>query len=166
MKKIFLLFAVFAIVTVQKSFAQESAKQNQFSSILNSYYSIKNALVSSDASSAAVSAKEFLTALDGLDMKTMSDSDHKAFMALQEKLSKDAKTIENSKNIETQRTAFSSLSDNVYSLAKDVKLSSDPIYQQYCPMKKSSWLSNEAAIKNPYYGKSMPTCGKVTNTLK
>jgi len=33
-------------------------------------------------------------------------------------------------------------------------------------MKKSSWLSNDTSIKNPYYGSSMLTCGKVTGTLK
>jgi hypothetical protein len=28
------------------------------------------------------------------------------------------------------------------------------------------WLSSEAVIKNPYYGKAMLTCGKVTETIK
>jgi hypothetical protein len=51
-------------------------------------------------------------------------------------------------------------------MAKGVKLSSEPIYQQYCPMKKAAWLSNESAVKNPYYGSSMLTCGNVTDTIK
>ncbi|MGB4846201.1 MAG: hypothetical protein WBP16_17160, partial [Ferruginibacter sp.] len=71
-----------------------------------------------------------------------------------------------SKKIEAQRTAFASLSGNIYTLAKAVKLSADNIYQQFCPMKKMYWLSDEAAIKNPYYGITMLTCGKVTDTLK
>jgi hypothetical protein len=36
----------------------------------------------------------------------------------------------------------------------------------YCPMKKANWLSSSATIKNPYYGNSMLTCGKVVETLK
>ena len=28
------------------------------------------------------------------------------------------------------------------------------------------WLSEEQAIKNPYYGSSMLTCGKITETIK
>ncbi|RYF82932.1 MAG: DUF3347 domain-containing protein, partial [Chitinophagaceae bacterium] len=36
----------------------------------------------------------------------------------------------------------------------------------YCPMKKALWLSNEKAIKNPYYGSAMLTCGKVTETIE
>jgi len=33
-------------------------------------------------------------------------------------------------------------------------------------MKKTYWLSNEAAIKNPYYGNAMLNCGNVTDTMK
>jgi hypothetical protein len=32
-------------------------------------------------------------------------------------------------------------------------------------MKKATWLSETNAIKNPYYGKQMLTCGKTTETL-
>ncbi|MAQ74933.1 MAG: hypothetical protein CL613_01215 [Aquimarina sp.] len=31
-------------------------------------------------------------------------------------------------------------------------------------MKKAYWLSKEKDIKNPYYGSSMLTCGKVAET--
>lgn len=40
------------------------------------------------------------------------------------------------------------------------------VYYQYCPMKKAYWLSMEKEIKNPYYGSSMLTCGKVIETKK
>jgi len=33
-------------------------------------------------------------------------------------------------------------------------------------MKDAYWLSNETAIKNPYYGSRMLTCGSVKDTLK
>ncbi|RYF85874.1 MAG: DUF3347 domain-containing protein, partial [Chitinophagaceae bacterium] len=45
------------------------------------------------------------------------------------------------------------------------KLSDKPVYVQYCPMKKATWLSSEKQIRNPYYGSSMLTCGEVTETL-
>jgi len=51
-------------------------------------------------------------------------------------------------------------------LAKEYKLSENPVYVQYCPMADSSWLSDESKIANPYYGKSMLTCGNVKSTLK
>ena len=51
------------------------------------------------------------------------------------------------------------------SLAKKVKLSLAPVYQEYCPIQKASWLSNNKAIKNPNYGIAMITCGSVQATL-
>jgi hypothetical protein len=166
MKKLFLVVVFFTTVTVQHSFAQDSTKTNQLSALLNSYYGIKNALVSSDATVAATKASELIKAIDGIDMKTLSEADHNAFMAAQGKLKADAQTIAASSKIEAQRTTFSTLSNNIYTLAKAAKLSTEPVYQQYCPMKKMYWLSSETVIKNPYYGKMMLTCGKVTDTLK
>ncbi|RYG53246.1 MAG: DUF3347 domain-containing protein [Chitinophagaceae bacterium] len=46
------------------------------------------------------------------------------------------------------------------------KLGDKPVYLQYCPMAKASWLSNENEIRNPYYGTAMLTCGEVKKTFK
>ncbi|HEY4936494.1 MAG TPA: DUF3347 domain-containing protein [Puia sp.] len=67
--------------------------------------------------------------------------------------------------IDHQREHFASLSLNMYTLAKSVRLSSQPVYQDYCPMKKAYWLSAEKEIRNPYYGNQMLSCGSITNTL-
>ena len=173
MKKLFLVVAFFTSLTIQNSFAQlvpsqreDSTKANQFTTLLNAYYGIKNALVSSDATFAASKASELVKAIDAVNMKTLSATGHSAFMAAQDKLKADAQTIAASNKIEAQRTTFSTLSNNIYTLAKAARLSTEAVYQQYCPMKKMYWLSSEAAIKNPYYGKAMLTCGKVTETIK
>jgi hypothetical protein len=149
-------------VTIMDDISQQSS----LSPLLGLYYDIKNALVSGDANTAATKAGEFVKTINGIDMKTLSEDDMKAFKPLQEKLSFDAEHISATKDIDHQRDHFKSFSDNFYKLAKAVKLSEQPVYQAYCPMKKAYWLSSEAAIKNPYYGKQMLTCGKVTETLK
>lgn len=136
------------------------------SQLLSLYYNIKNALVSSNANAAATQAGEFVKAINGIDMKALSEAEMNAFMLLQEKLIFDAKHISESKEIGYQRDQFKSFSDNLYKLAKAVKLSDQPIYQDYCPMKKAYWLSSETAIKNPYFGNQMLTCGKVNDTIK
>ena len=166
MKKIFLIVVLIATSFFQNSFAQDTTKTTPLSALLNSYYNVKDALVSSDATLAATKADELLKAITGVDMKALSETDMNIFMPLQEKLAFDAKHISETKEIGHQREHFSSLSNNIYKLAKGAKLSTEPVYQQYCPMKKMYWLSSEAAIKNPYYGKMMLTCGKVTETLK
>ena len=166
MKKIFFIVVLLSTITVQYSFAQDNTKTTSLTQLLNSYYDVKNALVSSDAKTAATKAGDLVKALNAVNMKALSEADMNAFMPLQEKLAFDAKYISENNGIAEQREHFSSLSNNIYKLAKVVKLSAEPVYQEYCPMKKMYWLSSEAAIKNPYYGKAMPTCGKVTDTLK
>ncbi len=145
---------------------EDTASQSSFEQLLSLYYNIKDALVNSDASSAASKADEFVNVVKKIDSKKLPESEQKAFTSLQNKLTSDAKNISQNKDLAKQRIYFASLSDNIYSLAKEVKLSTEPIYYDYCPMKKKYWLSSESAIKNPYFGKAMPTCGEVKETLK
>lgn len=134
--------------------------------LLTAYYAIKNALVASDASASAVAAGTLVSAMKSVDMGKMEMKQHMEFMKVNTKIIADAQKIADLKDLKKQREIFQSLSDNFYTMAKGVKLSSEPIYQQYCPMKKAAWLSNESAVKNPYYGSSMLTCGSVTDTIK
>jgi hypothetical protein len=164
-------FILSAILFASLSFSAKAnytiaSYETSLSPLLTLYYNIKNALVSSDPNTAATKAGEFVKAINGIDMKTLSEAEMKAFMPLQEKLAFDAKHISETKEIDHQREHFKSFSDNFYKLAKAVKLSDKPVYQDYCPMKKAYWLSGEAAIKNPYFGNQMLTCGKVSDTIK
>ncbi|WP_316815754.1 DUF3347 domain-containing protein [Pedobacter nyackensis] len=162
MKKILIAFALIAIAWVKPGFAQNT----QTKSLLNSYYEIKNALVNSDAIAAALKASEFSKTLGNIDMKSMPKSDMMTFVEFQEKLVTDSKRISGAKSIVKQREYFANLSINLFKLAKVVKLTNEPVYYDYCPMKKSYWLTDNATIKNPYYGKEMLTCGTVKETLK
>ncbi|WP_212005038.1 DUF3347 domain-containing protein [Chitinophaga sp. HK235] len=162
MKKLILLASMFTALFQFKSEAQDK----QLSPLLTDYYNIKDALVSGNTAGAATAATTFVQAAKGADMKAMSPAAHTAYMALQEKLITDASNISGSKDLAKQREYFKTLSDNIYQLAKDVKLSAQPVYQDYCPMKKAYWLSSSTAIKNPYYGNQMLTCGKINDTIK
>jgi hypothetical protein len=134
--------------------------------LLTLYYDIKNALVSDNAEIAAKKAAEFVKAINAINKKTMSKGDDKIFTPLQPKLLFDATHISETKDIAHQREHFTNFSTNMASLAKSVKLTPRVVYQQYCPMKKAYWLSNDSTIKNPYYGSSMLTCGRVAETIK
>ena len=173
--KSFILSALIVFTFSFSSFAEnagtnlikvDSTGKTSFEQLLGLYYNIKDALVNSDASAAASKAGELVNAIQKIDMKSLTETEHKAFMPLQDKLTADAKDISQIKDLAKQRIYFASLSDNFYLLAKAVKLSTEPIYYDYCPMKKKYWLSRESAIKNPYFGKAMPTCGEVKETLK
>ncbi|MCW3089387.1 MAG: hypothetical protein JWP81_456 [Ferruginibacter sp.] len=157
MKRILFLVAFIATAFVQQNFAQENTKTTS-SQLLNAYYQLKDNLVKSNAAAATASAAVLVQAINDTDTQILKD-DARA------NLLRDASAIAQSGDIKIQRVKFSTLSDNMFELAKSVKLSTEPVYQQYCPMKKASWLSNDRAIKNPYYGSAMLTCGSVKATL-
>jgi hypothetical protein len=163
MKHIVTVIAVFVMTSV---FAHLNAQQIALSPVLTDYYQVKDALVGSDSKAAAEKAAALVKDINGVDMGSIPAKDHMAFMTLKDKLTFDARHISESTDLAHQREHFASLSANMASLAKKARLSEQPVYEEYCPMKKSSWLSNDTSIKNPYYGSSMLTCGKVTATLK
>ncbi|QHS63050.1 DUF3347 domain-containing protein [Chitinophaga agri] len=156
---------IIATTILLATFSAQAANP-ALSKLLSIYFDVKNALVNSDAATANTRAAEFVKAVSTIDMPSLSAEERAAFMPLQDKLISDANAIAGTTDVKVQREKFKSLSDHIFTLAKAVKLSDAPVYQQYCPMQKSYWLSNEAAVKNPYYGKQMLTCGKVTETLK
>lgn len=155
MKKIFLLWVLFAATSIQNNFAQDIT----IAQLLKQYYQMKDALVAGNSADASIAANNFIKSANSADNKIISEGNVQALV-------KDASKIAEVKDLGKQRQAFSSLSDNMITLAKSTKLTDQPIYQQYCPMKKASWLSSEKTIKNPYYGSSMLTCGKVTETIQ
>jgi Protein of unknown function (DUF3347) len=147
----------------QLSYAQNG--NHVLASLPGKYVALKDALVSGDAKAASAAAALFYTEVTGIKAGSLNGADQKVFQPLQSKLSADAKIIAGEAGIAKQREIFARLSLDMITLAKGVKLSTLPFYVDYCPMKKASWLSAEKAIKNPYYGASMLTCGKITDTL-
>ena len=113
------------------------------SQLLTSYYAIKDALVSGNASLAATKAEDFLRVANGIDYKVVSEGNINALV-------KDATSFSETKDIKRQREQFANLSNNMIALAKAMKLGEQPVYETYCPMKKAYWLSNSKTIKNPY----------------
>ena len=159
MKKILLLAALLATVFSFSSIAQDSLNRSSLPQVLAQYYTIKDALVASKSTDASASAEQFLKLVNTIDYKVISESNINALL-------KEASAISDTKDIKLQREHFATLSNNMAVLGESVKFTTDPVYQAYCPMKKATWLSKDKAIKNPYYGSSMLTCGKVIATLQ
>ena len=159
MKK-FLTLGTFVVgLFFQESYAQDSSQQSRLSEVLTQYYSIKDALVKGVSNKASFTSEQFIKTLNAIDYRIISEGNINALL-------KDATAISESKDIKKQRDLFANLSANMVTLSKDVRLSSQPIYVDYCPMKKASWLSNGKEIRNPYYGSTMLTCGNIVDTIQ
>ncbi|MEP1033159.1 DUF3347 domain-containing protein [Ekhidna sp.] len=121
---------------------------------ISDYMSVKDALVQTDASAAKDAA-----------VKLGESATAENWNAV---VIKAVKTIASSDDIETQRTAFKTVTDGLIEALK-ANDSNDGVFVQYCPMAfdntGASWLSMSDQIRNPYFGDKMLKCGKVTEEL-
>jgi hypothetical protein len=160
-----LLFSTNNIQAKTIDTTNEVAEASQLQSVYDSYFAVKDALIKSDSKLTAAKAATLLTAITAVKMDKLKSNEHTVWMKVVKKLTADAKSISTATDLKKQRETFKSLSKNTYDLIK-VSNPEEPIYKQYCPMADADWLSKEKAVKNPYYGSSMLTCGNVVETIK
>jgi hypothetical protein len=143
----------------------EATESNQLQAVYDAYFTVKDALIKSDAKLTSAKAKDLLTAITAVKMDQLKTNEHNVWMKVVKKLTADAKSISTSNDLKKQRETFKSVTKSTYDLIK-VSKSTEVVYKQYCPMADADWLSKEKAVKNPYYGSSMLTCGNVVETIK
>lgn len=147
----------------------ETQKTNQLQPVFDSYFELKDALVKTDGNSASVKATALLKAINNVKMDKLEMEVHMVWMKVLNDLKEHSEHIADTKDIKHQRDHFMDLSKKMYDLIK-VSKQETPTYYQHCPMandgKGADWLSKENAIKNPYYGSQMLTCGKTVETIK
>lgn len=140
----------------------------QLKAVFDSYFSVKDALVKTDAATSSAKANELVKAIKAVEMTKLSNEEHTVWMKVMKELTANTEKIATSKDVAKQRETFALLSKNMYELAK-VSKQEIPVYYQHCPMynngKGANWLSKEEAVKNPYYGSKMLTCGSVQETI-
>ena len=120
--------------------------QSHLGPVLNEYFKVKDALVQGDNQATYISSNKIVDFVE---------ADH----LFNNELIKAAGKLAASKNLDIQRAEFAKLSIILWELIKKYGPNIGSLYYQYCPMKKSYWISKDAEIKNPYYGKSMLGCG-------
>jgi hypothetical protein len=137
--------------------------------VFDTYFLLKDALVKTDGKTAAIIGKDVLTALNAVKMDELAMDVHMIWMKEMKGLMAGAKNISETQDIKRQREIFIPLSKSMYELIKVAKYET-PVYLQFCPMandgKGANWLSKENAVKNPYYGSQMMTCGKTVETIQ
>ena len=155
--------------SIQNETSKETQTINQLKPLFDSYFTIKDALVKTDGNIASAKADEFLTAVNAVKMDQLAMDVHMVWMKVMDDLKQQSQRIASSKDVKIQRGQFMELSKKMYDLMQVAKLEA-PVYYQFCPMandgKGANWLSRENAIKNPYYGSMMLTCGKTVETIK
>ena len=147
----------------------EQKNQSQLKAVFDNYFDVKDALVKTDGKLASEKAKGLVKAVTAVKMNELNTEEHNVWMKVLNNLKEDAEHIVETTDAKHQRDHFITLSKSVYELLKVSKYEV-PVYYQFCPMandgKGANWLSKENAVKNPYYGSQMLTCGKTVETIK
>tara|TARA_R110001592_G_scaffold340507_1_gene628702 strand:+ start:964 stop:1608 length:645 start_codon:yes stop_codon:yes gene_type:complete len=138
-------------------------KSSSTTLIIDAYIQIKNGLVADNKEDAAKGATAMLTAFSKFDMTKLSGEENKNYMEIAESAKEQAEHILKSP-IDHQREHFETLSTDINDLVTLLG-TEKTLYQDYCPMKKVSWLSETKDVKNPYYGSKMLTCGSVKKQI-
>tara|TARA_R110002124_G_scaffold131805_1_gene294156 strand:+ start:2765 stop:3409 length:645 start_codon:yes stop_codon:yes gene_type:complete len=138
-------------------------KSSSTTLIVDAYIQIKNSLVADNKEDAAKGATALLAAFSTFDMTTLKGKAHTDYMEIYESAKEQAEHIVKSP-IDHQREHFETLSTDINDLVTLLG-TEKTLYQDYCPMKKVSWLSETKDIKNPYYGSKMLTCGSVKKQI-
>lgn len=146
MKRILLFSLFFGLALV--------ANAQSTSPILANYLKLKDALVASDVTKSTQAVAELSKSIDASPE-----------FAQKNDLKKQVAVMAKTTDLEKQRAAFADVSTTIWEAAKSQKWNNQELFYQYCPMKKTYWLSTESAIKNPYYGSKMLACGSVKETL-
>ena len=144
--------------------------QTQLGNVFTNYNALKDAFVASDPDKVRVEASSTSQAVAEVDMKLLEGEAHSDWMTYLAPMNDALKEIEKSSDIEMQREAFSTLSDNLYKSIKAFGLGGKEAFYEFCPMAFNNegayWLSDSEKIRNPYFGDKMLSCGMVKEKLR
>lgn len=148
----------------------EGEKTKDLSLILDSYFQLKNALVSDNSQEASKAGQQILYAFKGFDKSSLKETQKEKFLEIEEDAVENAEHIlENAGIIDHQREHFEILSIDVNDLITLIGTDKH-LYQDFCPMyndgKGAIWLSETKEIKNPFYGSKMLSCGRIQKEIK
>lgn len=138
--------------------------------LLDHYVQLKEYLVQADSIAAAQSGKELTRKVQSFQ-ESLKNTDAKGWIAANMKEFRSAaQRIEVSKDIESQRLAFETLSNILIEWVTHIEMGAQVMYVQHCPMafddQGADWISYEEGIKNPYFGDRMLKCGITESIIR
>ena len=154
--RLFLALAVsaapFGAFSAEDKKMEDSALMEPIKSVLDHYLKIQGELAQDSIQGVDQHATDIAKAVRGDDMKMLSPD-----------IAKQADTLAKAKDLKATREAFKPLSASLVKYLADNKAGVGTYHEAYCPMVKANWLQTGKAIKNPYMGKQMLSCGELKN---
>lgn len=138
--------------------------------LIKNYIDLQTALANDDLKTAKKQLIIIKNNLNKVDVGLFKKESQDIWMQFDDRINKSINLMENDKNIENFRKSFLDLSVTYVALVEVFGSFNKKLYVVNCPMannnKGADWLSFEKEVRNPYYGKSMLTCGKIKKEYK
>jgi hypothetical protein len=121
------------------------------SAIVDPYLKIQQALASDSVDGVRASAGDLATAATALGAPAM-------------KIDTSAVQLASAADLADARTKFGALSEAIEAYMTGMKLNPpEGVRVAFCPMVLKPWMQQDGALRNPYYGSQMLTCGSFRN---
>ncbi len=154
---------------------------NGMDSLLATYFSMKEAFVNADSTTAKNACTKMIGLADTSRLaelkKDPSGIYESAIMQLSD-VKVNAESLLKQADLTEMRQDFRMIGESMYPLLKTIHYDGNTLYWQNCPMafgedKGANWISNTAEIINPYLGKNHPEfkgtmlhCGELKDSIK
>jgi len=137
------------------------------------YLVMKDAFVGGDTLKIKSESQQFIQAVGNLQMGELKKDDSTILMASQQEVSDirvNAEAILTEKDLQEMRQDFRMVSENLYPFLKTIAYQGPRLYWLNCPNAfgenmEGTWLSDTAAIINPYLGATQPPCSETKDSL-
>ena len=141
--------------------AESGAEQfdAQMQPILRSYLKVGDALAADSLKGVRAEAERIHKLAGKLNPSAVTGEHASHYEDVPAKLESASAALAKTKTLEEARSTYKKLSMPMGMWASMSKPKGVNVV--YCPMAKGSWLQEEGAIRNPYYGSSMLGCGQV-----
>ncbi|MGB3799864.1 MAG: efflux RND transporter periplasmic adaptor subunit, partial [Lewinella sp.] len=139
----------------------------QLAAVVEAYLPLKDRMVSSEAADASL-LDPLAESLSGVDMMLLEGEAHQYWMEQLNALSSHLESLSETTDLADQRRQFGFFSQALINTLTAFGADHE-LYVQRCPMafdnEGANWISEDAEIRNPYFGDAMLTCGSTIDTL-
>ena len=142
----------------------------QLTGFIGPYLELGKSLAADDLDAAKRSVEPLHQRLSGLQPIVSTDRSVEAWNKEKRDLSEIVARLQKAIDLESLRSGFASLSEQMLSLQRMFGVPTDAaLYELHCPMafegRGASWIQSDDAVRNPYYGPSMLKCADKVEKL-
>lgn len=155
-----LLFSALALLVTCAGPAQSGTADfdQAMQPVLQSYLKIHDLLSNDSTRGLETEARAIFEAAARLDEASVTEEHADHYEGLPEKIRRAAQALAGASDLPSARESFKQLSRPMAMWGT----MSNPVGVQvmFCSMAQASWLQGQGEARNPYYGKSMSSCGE------